>query len=74
MSPRKSDLDLVAVEKAAEMIGRDRATLFRWFLQKRLTRHYIHDYAARVRRTAVDMNELRERMPGLLPAEDKSDG
>lgn len=74
MPARKRDPELVRVDKVVEMIDRDRATIFRWFRQKRLTRHYLHDYEAGVRRAAVDLQELRERMPGLLPpSEDRPD-
>lgn len=69
MSARKREPDLLAAEKVAKLIGRNRATIFRWFRQGHLTRHYVHDYEAGVRRAAVDLHELRERMPGLLPVE-----
>jgi ADP-ribose pyrophosphatase YjhB (NUDIX family) len=58
--------DLLSIDKAAKLIGRNQATIFRWFRQGLLTRHYMHDFEAGVRRAAVDMHELREKMPRLL--------
>jgi hypothetical protein len=58
--------DLMSIDKAAKLIGRNQATIFRWFRRGLLTRHYQHDFEAGKRRAAVDMNELRARMPKLL--------
>lgn len=58
--------ELVDVTDVAKLIGRDRATIFRWFASGKLTRHYRHDFERGVRRAAVDMREIRERMPKLL--------
>ena len=74
MPARKREPDLLAVDKLVPLIGRDRATVFRWFRQRKLTRHFVHDFAAGARKAAVDMHEVRERMPELLPAEKRGDG
>lgn len=58
--------DLLSIDKAAKLIRRNEATIFRWFRRGLLTRHYLHDFEAGVRRAAVDMNELREKMPSRL--------
>lgn len=58
--------DLLSIDKAAKLIGRNQATIYRWFRRGLLTRHYEHDFEVGVRRAAVDMHELREKMPRLL--------
>lgn len=73
MPSRRREPELMLVEKFAPLIHRDRATIYRWFAAKRLTRHYIHDFEAGVRRVAVDMHEVREKMPALLPPEMRAD-